>query len=163
MLTNLPHTDKDAIPLLAELAHNWRDGRIKLYLIWKALHFRALHAAHFSEGDFVRFEIRGKRQEHVAAFVRRYKKASVLMVVPRWLARGRYPTTSQDAERFWKDTQVRLQKTAPTSWKSILTGEEFEAEVFGSAGSLRVAKLLKNFPVALLSGTSSSRGGRKAD
>jgi (1->4)-alpha-D-glucan 1-alpha-D-glucosylmutase len=142
--------------LLDDLVRNWRDGRIKLFLIWKALRFRARNAALFAKGQFVRVESRGKRQEHLAAFVRRHKKDWVLIVVPRWLARGRYPTKLGQAGRFWGNTEVRLQATAPASWSNVLTGESVKIESAGGRRALRMDKLLETFPVALLSGTAVS-------
>jgi len=92
----------------------------------------------------------------VAAFVRRHKKDWVLIVVPRWLARGRYPTKFGQAGRFWGTTEVRLQATAPASWSNVLTGESVKTESAGGRRTLRMDKLLETFPVALLSGTTVS-------
>jgi (1->4)-alpha-D-glucan 1-alpha-D-glucosylmutase len=156
MLSGLREGENATTGLLHDLAHNWRDGRIKLYLIWKTLQFRRQNAALFSRGSFLQVECTGKRQEHLAAFVRRDKKQSVLIVVPRWLARANYSANSKDPERFWGDTDVRFQKSAPVSWKNILTGETIEAKTAGSRRSIPVGKLLKTFPVALLTGDSGS-------
>jgi (1->4)-alpha-D-glucan 1-alpha-D-glucosylmutase len=156
MLSILRETDEAASTRLDDLVRNWRDGRIKLYLIWKALRFRARHTAHFAEGRFLTVESRGKRREHVAAFARRYKKDWVLIVVPRWLARGRYPAEPPETSRFWGNTEVRMQAAAPTSWHSVFTGESIEAGRAGGRRIIRVDKLLADFPVAFLSGSAVS-------
>ncbi len=160
MLNNLPQTGEITPALLGDLTHNWRDARIKLYLIWKALQFRGQNAVLFSEGEFLSIDTRGKRLEHVAAFARRYKKDWALIVVPRWLARGRYPMGSAGSDQFWEDTEIKLSKTAPSSWKSMLTGENFETRNSGARRGLPLGDLLINFPVALLSGTTSSKTKR---
>jgi len=157
MLNNLPQTPGVTPALLGDLTHNWRDGRIKLYLISKALQFRKQNALLFSEGQFMPVEIRGKRGEHAAAFARRYKKDWVVAVVPRWLARGHYPMTSADTDRFWGNTDIQVPKNAPSFWESILSGATIEAHNAGAKRSLPLGKLLDNFPVALLSGTASSK------
>jgi maltooligosyltrehalose synthase len=92
----------------------------------------------------------------VAAFARRYKKDWVLIVVPRWLARGRYPAEPPETSRFWGNTEVRMQAAAPTSWHSVFTGESIEAGRAGGRRIIRVDKLLADFPVAFLSGSAVS-------
>jgi len=157
MLSILRETDEAAATRLAELVRNWRDGRIKLYLIWKALRFRARNAALFANGQFLIVDIYGKRQKHVALFSRRYKKDWVLIVVPRWLARGRYPAKPGKVGGFWGNTEVRLPAAAPASWSNVLTGEIVEARTAGGRRILRTDKLLGAFPVAMLSGTTATR------
>lgn len=161
-LADLPQTDESTLASLSDFTNNWKDGRIKLYLICKALHFRSQNAALFSEGQFLPLECHGKHQEHVAAFARLYKKDWVLIVVPRWLARARYPMNFEGSDRFWGNTAVGVQEAAPASWKNILTGETLETQGPARKRSLHVGALLKNFPVALLSGTASSARAKKS-
>jgi (1->4)-alpha-D-glucan 1-alpha-D-glucosylmutase len=162
MLSILREAENGTSTRLDEVLRNWKDGRIKLYLIWKALRFRAQNAALFAEGQFLPVESRGARHEHVVGFVRRQKKESVLIVVPRWLARGRYPTKTGGIAHFWRNTDVRLPAAAPTSWNNILTGETVEARSAGGRPSIRIDKLFEHFPVALLSGkpANPTRKGR---
>jgi (1->4)-alpha-D-glucan 1-alpha-D-glucosylmutase len=159
---NLPPTDQTTRTALSDLTHNWKDGRIKLYLICKALHFRTQNAALFSEGEFLPMECRGKRRAHVAAFARLHNKDRVLIVVPRWLKRAGHPVNFEGSGRFWGNTAVGLPEEASGSWKNILTGETFETRGPGRKRGLHVGPLLRNFPVALLSGTTASTRGRKA-
>jgi (1->4)-alpha-D-glucan 1-alpha-D-glucosylmutase len=163
MLGDFANTVETTANLLSDLARNWRDGRVKLYLIWKALHFRIQNSMLFSEGEFLPMEVSGKRQEYIAAFARRYENEWILIAVPRWLARGRHPIDFSETDRFWKDTQIELHQTAPASWSNVLTGEDFETEKTGSARTLPLNRLLKDFPVALLSGRSSSTGKKETD
>ncbi len=160
MLSILRETDEAAFTRLDDLVRNWKDGRIKLYLIWKALRFRAQNSVQFAEGEFLTVESRGKRREHAAAFVRRYKKGWVLIIVPRWLARGHYPAKPEEARRFWGNTQIRLPAAAPTSWNNVFTGESVKSDGTGGRRTIRVDKLLEHFPVALLSGTTASSTDR---
>jgi (1->4)-alpha-D-glucan 1-alpha-D-glucosylmutase len=142
---------------------NWKDGRVKLHLIRKALQFRASKAAQFLEGEFLRLESHGERHEHIAVFARRYGNEWVLIVVPRWLARARYPLDGVESDQFWKSTAIQLENSAPSSWKSVLTGEDFLTKSTGSMQTLHANKLLKHFPVALLSGNPSSNRAETAD
>jgi (1->4)-alpha-D-glucan 1-alpha-D-glucosylmutase len=161
MLANLPQADEPGLAMLSDLTHNWRDGRIKLYLICKTLHFRAQNAALFSKGVFLTLQCRGKRREHVAVFARRYQKDWALIVVPRWLARACYPMHFDGSERFWANSEIDLPKAAPTLWKNLFTGEVFETDGAGGQPRLDVGHLLKHFPVALVSGATSSAHAKK--
>jgi (1->4)-alpha-D-glucan 1-alpha-D-glucosylmutase len=161
-LPDLPQPDESTLASLSDLTHNWKDGRIKLYLICKALQFRAQNATLFSEGRFLSLECHGKHHGHVAAFARPHKKDWVLIVVPRWLARAGYPRNLDGSDRFWGNTDVSIQEGAPVSWKSIFTGETVEAHGPARKRSLHVGPLLGKFPVALLSGTTSSTPAKKA-
>ena len=139
------------LSLVNELVKNWRDGRIKLYLIWKALNFRREHRTLFDRGDFESVEVLGARKRNVAAFLRRYRREQVLVIVPHWLAGTSY---AADQNGFWGNTSIRLTGSLPKCWTNVLTDEE--VQVIGKMNlHLSVAQLLKNFPVALL--TESNR------
>jgi maltooligosyltrehalose synthase len=55
------------LPLVQELLAQWWDGRLKLYVTSKALHFRRSHATLFQDGDYLPLLCRGARREHVIA------------------------------------------------------------------------------------------------
>lgn len=141
---------QDLVSFVDDLVKNWRDGRVKLYLIWKALNFRRQHSALFAKGDFLPLTMTGSRRENVAAFARHYKKDWTLVVVPRWLVRSTPAEQADDRRRFWGDTVIRLPKSAPHSWRHVLTGEVFTDDTKGK--SLATSELFRHFPVALLSG-----------
>jgi (1->4)-alpha-D-glucan 1-alpha-D-glucosylmutase len=145
------HASGGALSLANELVKNWRDGRIKLYLIWKALNFRREHPGLFDRGDFESVEVVGARKRNVAAFSRRYRRERALVIVPRWLAGADH---SADENGFWGSTSIRLTGSLPEHWTNVLTDEE--VNVNGKRNlHLSVAPLLMNFPVALL--TESNR------
>jgi (1->4)-alpha-D-glucan 1-alpha-D-glucosylmutase len=135
-----------ALSFSSELIKNWHDGRIKLYVIWKALTFRREHRALFDRGDFEAVDVAGMRKRNVVAFRRRYRSEQALVVVPRWLASTNH---SSDENILWGDTRIRLSSPAPKLWRNVLTGEG--VKVNGRKHHyLSVASLLENFPVALL-------------
>lgn len=140
----------------AEVARNWRNGEIKLYVIWKALQQRAQHPELYSDGGFLEIETIGKRSGHAAAFARRHNKDWALVVVPRWLARAGFPMPPQGSGRFWGNTAVRLPKTAPLDWTNAFTNEKIRSEGKGSSRTIRMDNMAQ-FPVALLTGSTSSR------
>jgi (1->4)-alpha-D-glucan 1-alpha-D-glucosylmutase len=155
-LTKLRALDEVSSPTYIEVAKNWRDGSIKLYVIWKALLQREQHPDLYSTGEFLTLDVRGKRAEHVAAFARRLQKSWALIVVPRWLARAGFPLPPHGGGNFWGDTALQLPKGAPTEWKNIFTNAVVEAEGKTGGRSIRMDQLAQ-FPVALLTGEVSRK------
>src|ERR1700730_7489028 len=140
-----------ALSFSSDLVKNWRDGRIKPYLIWKALTFRREHRVLFDRGDFEPLEMVGARKRNVAAFVRRYRREQALVIVPRWLAGTNH---SGNQKGFWGNTSILLNGSVHKHWRNVLTDEEAEVNAKTHL-RLHVASLLKHFPVALL--TQSNR------
>jgi (1->4)-alpha-D-glucan 1-alpha-D-glucosylmutase len=153
-LTKLRALDEAPSPAYIEVARNWRDGSIKLYVIWKALQQRALHPELYSDGEFVTLDVRGKRSQHVAAFARRLHTDWALIVTPRWLARASFPLPPHGSGQFWGDTAVLLPKGAPGVWKNVFTNGVVKTEGKGSSQAIRMDALAE-FPVALLTGKAS--------
>jgi (1->4)-alpha-D-glucan 1-alpha-D-glucosylmutase len=144
----------NSIDFTQELYANWRDGRIKLFLIWKALIFRRTFCELFSHGDFRRVEVVGGHSENVVAFLRYYGDDWALVVAPKWLARPSAGIVPDGQERFWKGASIALPTDAPSSWDNIFTGERLQSDVRADQKSLLIENLLRYFPVALLSSGS---------
>lgn len=135
---------EDPIPLVESVADNWEDGRIKLYLISKALQFRSRHRDLFASGEYIPLAASGGGRNHVVAFARRKGERWVVVAAPRLftgLCGNRNPFAAADA---WRDTVIELPADAPTRWTNVITGEE--------ADRLALAGVLRHFPVAMLSG-----------
>jgi (1->4)-alpha-D-glucan 1-alpha-D-glucosylmutase len=152
--------DREPLPFVENLTKNWGDGRIKLYLIWKALNLRREHTDLFSKGDFLQVPAECSRRENVAAFLRRHRGEWVLAVVPRWLARNQGSTRSDWPEQLWEDTNISLPASAPNSWLNVFTGEQVSALDAKKRRTIGVNQLLRRFPVALLIGTKSPASPR---
>jgi len=155
-LTKLRALDESPSPAFIEVAKNWRDGDIKLYLIWKALQQRTQHPELYSDGEFLTLAVRGKRAEHVTAFARRLQKNWAVVVAPRWLARAGFPLPPQGAGKFWGDTALRLPKTAPDTWKNVFTNGDVTTERRNGDRVIRIENL-GQFPVALLTPEQTGR------
>jgi (1->4)-alpha-D-glucan 1-alpha-D-glucosylmutase len=129
-----------------DLVTHWQDGRVKLYLIWKALNFRRAQPDLFLRSDFVPLESTGCYAENVVGFVRRTVTSSVLVAVPRWLSRIR----SGGQQFDWCDTRLRLPPGSASRWNHIL-GPGFAAAQNGNGEPCLMADdLFRDFPVALL-------------
>ena len=124
---------------------SWRDGRIKAYVTWRLLHLRRERPQTFLGGSYVALETTGTRADRVVAFAR----DDIVVVVPR-LARGLVardavvPSVSFDEER------VRLPTGVASRFVDRFTGAVVTSERDADGAYLRVASLLKAFPVAVL-------------
>jgi (1->4)-alpha-D-glucan 1-alpha-D-glucosylmutase len=126
----------------AMLLKHWRDGRIKMYVTWKGLHFRRSHADLFREGEYIPLRVTGARSDRVVAFARRYRDQWCIAAVPRLVARLTRNGTPPLGEKVWSDTLVELPPDAPSQWTNVLTGDAISA--------LSASKLFTTLPFALL-------------
>jgi (1->4)-alpha-D-glucan 1-alpha-D-glucosylmutase len=137
--------------LARELTERKEDGRIKLYLTWRALHFRREHPGLFAEGEYVGLDAQGSRRDHIVGLLRRQEGRVAVVAVPRLVTRlmpqvGDLPL----GEAVWNDTLLPLPEVTPGQrFRNVFTGEEVAASP-DMGGSLRAADIFQNFPVALL-------------
>ena len=126
------------------------DGRAKLYLIWRTLALRAQKPELFREGDYQSLTVRGERSNHICAYARRHGNEALIAVAPRLTVKlldtkgehGGLPL----GHDIWRDTSIDLPKELRhVSWHNVYTQETLPSD-----NSLVVAKILGNFPVALL-------------
>jgi (1->4)-alpha-D-glucan 1-alpha-D-glucosylmutase len=136
----------DPESLLRSLSDRWQDGRIKLFLIWKALRFRREHALLFHEGEFLPLQASGCNARHVIGFIRRASSKCVLVAVPRWLSE--LPVGTQTFQFDWCDTRLLLPPGLPQLWKNIVTAGEVQGLNQKDGNSVSAADLFRRFPVA---------------
>ena len=133
---------------LASLLHNWTDGRIKLFLSHRALEFRRGHAELFLKGDYVPLYAKGRMLQNVCAFLRTYKRESLLVAVPRFTtaitATGKFPVGVE----IWRKDRLELPAGTPRQWNNILTGELIKSG--SGSGGVLLRSIFSQFPVALL-------------
>jgi (1->4)-alpha-D-glucan 1-alpha-D-glucosylmutase len=137
--------EEDLLPLIDELLRTKEDGRVKLFLIYRALKARKESMILFREGEYVPLEADGLLRDHVIAFARQGEGAWAVTVAPRFFlaltGEGNHPL----GEDTWKDTGLLFPEQAPGKWKNALTGEKIRGR-----GRIPVAAILKVFPAALL-------------
>jgi (1->4)-alpha-D-glucan 1-alpha-D-glucosylmutase len=157
LLAALQERKDDPRGLAAALLAGWRDGRVKLYLTWRALRFRRNHRRLFTAGDYLPVVAAGRERDHVCAFARRLERTWALVAAPRLCVRlvggepgpeGVPPLVPPLGEAVWGATTLLLPPGAPEGWRNVLTGEQAVAR----HGTLPLADLLCSFPVALLHG-----------
>lgn len=141
------------------------DGRIKLYLTYKALNFRREQHSLFESGRYLPLTIEGARQEHVCAFERSSNQDTVLVVVPRLC--GRLVNSSSDVplgSGVWLDTRLLLPFDNPaTQFRNIFTGELLTSSQQNGQTCLHLAQLLAVFPVAMLERIEEQQPSDKDD
>ena len=138
-----------ADPAPADVLHNlmahWPDGKIKLYLIWKALRFRRDHLDLFQEDELVPLQTAGCHSRNLLGFIRRKNQTAVLVAVPRWLSQLQVDNSGQFD---WCDTHLLLPEFCSEQWDSILSGARSIVNDCGGKKGLMARDLFHELPVA---------------
>jgi (1->4)-alpha-D-glucan 1-alpha-D-glucosylmutase len=146
---------ENPLALVQELLTHWWDSRVKLYVTYKALHFRKMHAELFRTGDYLPLTASGARHEHVVAFAQRQESTWVLVVVPRWLTMLTSRRKPPVGRWVWRKNLLPLPADAPPHWVNVLTGETLTATAASQERALYLQHIFQHFPVALLFGTAA--------
>jgi (1->4)-alpha-D-glucan 1-alpha-D-glucosylmutase len=136
-----------------ELLENWRDGRLKLHLIERALQARRTNPDLFLNGDYLPLEISGKHTDRAIAFARKRDSSWAIAIIPRSVASRNAPVvgTLAGSERrnFWEDTFLSLPDAAPESWTNPFAGKEASTVRLRNR-RFSLGDAFAGFPVALL-------------
>jgi (1->4)-alpha-D-glucan 1-alpha-D-glucosylmutase len=145
---------EDLSPLAGELLDALPDGRVKLYLIYRALTFRRSHERLFARGSYVPLDAAGPRREHVCAFARVLDGEVLFVAVPRLVVRlvGGAERPPVGAEVWGKTRLLLPPELAGRGFRNLFTGELAVVADHGGAPSLPLAAVLGRFPVALFAG-----------
>ena len=131
------------------LLETMEDGRIKLFLTWKALCSRKSRADLFRHGAYLPLVTQGEKAGNLVAFARLHEGQAAIVVVSRLLATllGEQHSMPLGAE-VWGDAAIVLPEALKQfAYRNAFTGEAFLAE---NSGSLSASSLFGSFPVALL-------------
>jgi (1->4)-alpha-D-glucan 1-alpha-D-glucosylmutase len=134
----------DPKALCRELVAQMNDGRVKLFLHWRALWLRRELPEVFRRGDYLPLEAAGPRAENLVAFARTQGPHAVIAGTPRLVAN----LTEKDslAEAFAGTQLVLPAALAGRTFVDVFTGEALTA----TDGKLDVGACLANFPGILL-------------
>jgi (1->4)-alpha-D-glucan 1-alpha-D-glucosylmutase len=144
---------KNQVDFVQELAEQWYDGRIKLFVTQRTLHFRRTHYDLFAGSAYTPLATTGERAQYLCAYLRHNAQGQqAIIVVPRLVA-----TLTDRAERppvgseIWGDTSVELpDQDGEHSYSNLFTSKRSYAVDRGGKLTLPVAEILGDFPVALL-------------
>ena len=90
-----------------ELMQTWPDGRIKLFLTQRLLHFRRGHADLFERGEYLPLHTSGTFADCCVSFVRRLEDNWIAVIAPRLSSRIGFPPIGE----AWQDTAIELPET----------------------------------------------------
>jgi (1->4)-alpha-D-glucan 1-alpha-D-glucosylmutase len=129
------------------LLRNWRDGRIKMFVTWKALTFRRRNLDVFFHGDYLPLEVTGAKAENVIAFARRLGEKCVVAAVPRLCSRLRPIGRPPLGAAAWSDTRIALPDELDCAWRDVFTET--------ARRSFSASELFSDLPVCLLESRSA--------
>jgi len=122
---------------LGTMQRRFFDGRIKLFVTWRALELRTRRAELFQRGEYRALR---STSPSVCSFLR---GDDVLVAVPRLTTRITKPGTSPVGD-VWGDATLPIESRG--TFQDIFTGEILEL----SGAPVPVAQVLATFPVAIL-------------
>lgn len=106
------------------LLNNYKDGRIKLFILNKLLNIRKKYADLFLYGNFIPIKVTGKFKNNVIAFMREKDQTRLLVILPRFVTEltdiYRFPTDST-----WANTSIVIPKPLKKDWVNIFDDEMF--------------------------------------
>ena len=137
--------------LARDLVADKDNGMIKLYLIYKALHYRRKNREIFERGEYLTIEVMGEKANNVCAFARRIGNSTVLVVAPRFFAGLMQQEDLPFGKEVWKDSFIVVPFDTPgVRYQNIFTGETLTAVSYKGATVLYLSEIIANFPVALM-------------
>ncbi len=146
MLKDLKNrTGGNILQLITELLAAPEDGRIKLFLLYRALQARRAEPELFQHGAYQKLTVIGSLKANVVAFARELGEQRALIIVPRFPSHlvkdGEYPL----GESVWHETRVLPPAHSRLRWRDALSGQTVQGEE-----ALWLREVLQRFPVALL-------------
>ncbi|NUO09287.1 MAG: malto-oligosyltrehalose synthase [Candidatus Brocadia sp.] len=153
MLEELKRSETE-IPLwklARELTLNRENGKIKLYLTYKALNYRRENRELFEKGEYIPLTVTGERAHNVCAFARQLEFKKIIIVVPRFFTKLIPQSESLPfGEEIWRDTCLEVPfAKGDTTYRNIFTHETVTTACPGDATILPLSKAFANFPAAL--------------
>jgi (1->4)-alpha-D-glucan 1-alpha-D-glucosylmutase len=136
---------RNTLELINELLSTKEDGRIKLFLIHRALMARTERPELFGEGSYHPIQVGGALKNHVIAFARNRGDSWAVTIAPRFLTSVIEEGAAPVGPQVWSGTYISLAKNASRFWTDAITGQSLNAE-----NTLLIGEALTHFPGALL-------------
>jgi (1->4)-alpha-D-glucan 1-alpha-D-glucosylmutase len=135
----------DTLQSIDEILKSREDGRVKLFLIHKALEVRLKNRTLFERGEYVPLETGGTFKNNIIAFAWKHKPEWIITVAPRFLTGIVKENQDPLGVHVWDDTHIVLPKDAPHQWSNEIDGILLEVGERPLIGDI-----LKHFPCAVL-------------
>lgn len=131
--------------LPAGMLKNFRNGKLKMYVLQRTLQLRRDFNEIFDEGEYLPVTVSPEYKEQVVAYIRRRNDKWVMVAVPCQVASLAYNDGFPIGEPYWKNAFLSLPDGAPSQWKSIYTGEETKGD-----HQLLLKDVFAHLPVGIL-------------
>jgi len=143
---------KPPAEFLGELLQNLNDGRMKLFLVHRALALRNRMSALFRNGSYLPLSPEGDRRRNLIAFARRRGEEAVVVLAGRFFLD--FENTSAKGKALaWGNTSVELPPFMEGwAWRNVFTNQMIEGR-----RQLIMTEDLSLLPFALLERVSSTQ------
>jgi len=142
--------------LARELAQSAGDGRIKMYVIQKALSHRRRNVELYGQGEYVPLAVKGPKSGNICAFMRRKNGSSAIIAVPRFLTRMVSGAGAPFGNGVWEDTMLVIPEIVQRdAYRNVFTGELVASFAQNSEKGIMCSTIFESFPVALLEMSSA--------
>jgi (1->4)-alpha-D-glucan 1-alpha-D-glucosylmutase len=143
--------DRDRVALVEKLVASPGDGRIKMYVIHRALQFRRDNPELFATSSYAPLETSGERARHVIAFARFSNHMCVIIATGRFFMDLGVAPSSFPASKVWSDMALTLPHDfASKRYVDLLTGCAISANVHEGTHRLPMDKVFARMPIAML-------------
>lgn len=149
---------KTTLPeIMRELTTNKEDGRIKLYLTYKALNFRRKNRELFDKGEYISLDVIGERSDNVCTFARRLGSKIAIVVVQRFLTKLiPHADILPFGTEAWKDSFITIPFAEEgKKYLNIFTGEMVTVKNNDGAMALYLSEVFVNSSIALMEGINN--------
>jgi (1->4)-alpha-D-glucan 1-alpha-D-glucosylmutase len=126
-----------------ELLGNWPDGRIKMFLTQRALHFRNEHVDLFQRGNYLPLRVNGPCADSCIAFARQLDGQWIIAMAPRLSSRVGFPPIGDR----WKETAIELPENLRVDRaREVFTGCDLSIQ----NRQIRLADAMSMLPFAIV-------------
>jgi (1->4)-alpha-D-glucan 1-alpha-D-glucosylmutase len=126
-----------------DLLRNWPDGRIKMFLTQRALHFRNQHVDLFQRGNYLPLRVSGPSADSCIAFARQLDGQWIIVIAPRLSSRVGFPPIGD----WWKETAIELSDNLRADRaREVFTGRELQIQNH----QIRLADAMSMLPFAMI-------------
>jgi (1->4)-alpha-D-glucan 1-alpha-D-glucosylmutase len=126
-----------------DLLRNWPDGRIKMFLTQRALHFRNEHVDLFQRGNYLPLRVSGPSADSCIAFTRQLDGQWIIVIAPRLSSRVGFPPIGD----WWKETAIELSDNLRADRaREVFTGRELQIQNH----QIRLGDAMSMLPFAMM-------------
>ncbi len=139
------------LDFIERMIERLEDGRIKMYLIMRALNFRRARYELFATGNYQPLCVSGSRKNHVIAFSRNLRNKSVIVAAGRFFTRLGVPENLPIGRETWNETFIELEKNMRfCSYRNVITGEVLRLKEERNKYGLPLAEVFSHLPLAMM-------------